>query len=210
MTRAVAIHRGGTAFDLRPPKALIPAPVATALAAYDDLVARQALARVRGAELSSDEALAKADALDNAAVAGAIAASQPIPAPENRNKLLKDLEDSRRELLGFETAITNARNTVSSLSSKAADTSGYKPDVEHAAMVETVAGHLAAAAQAFEAFANREVLQAWLNGASFVPRTAVTVNDIVVMERPRTMDNRTEVPVAEILDGVVNALRKGK
>ncbi|AOT04939.1 hypothetical protein [Arthrobacter sp. U41] len=213
MTRTAPINfSGGNNFaaNMRPPKELLPANVVTALAAYDDLLNRHFAARVRATALNSDTATAEAEKTDNAAVAAAVAANAPIPAPEAKNALLKALEESNRELQGFDTAIADAENNLRTLTEKAAIASGYDPAKEHQTMLTATKGHLDAANAAFAAFADREVLNAWMiSGAPFVPRTAVTVLDVLALERGM-MDGRKNVPVREILDGVVNALKVGK
>lgn len=216
MTRiqAMGASSGGDSLrikNLRPPTPLLPANVVTALAAYDDLLARQVDARNRAAELNTDKALADAEAKDDAATAAAIAAKQPVPAPENKQALVAAIETSTRELRGFEAAITKAENDLRNLSSAAAKASGYDAAKAHADMITAVRGHLTAAADAFQSFADKEILQAWLaGGVGFVPRTAVELTDVVPLERPRTMDNRSHVPVRELLDGILNSLQKGK
>lgn len=214
MTRISASNAaGGNTFapNTRPPREILPATVVTALEAYDDLKHRYDVARQRAAELNSDKAMAEADHEDNAAAAAAIAANKPLPEPEAADALMKALEDSTRELRGFETAIGDAENNLRNLTAAEAKKAGYDADKEHEAMLSTVQSNLNRAATAFHAFADREVLNAWMaSGAPFNPRTAITVTDVIPMERPRTMDNRTEVPVEELLNGVINALRNGK
>jgi hypothetical protein len=212
MTRTAANNfSGGNPFqpNTRPSKELLPAPVIAALAAYDDLIDRHHKARLEATDLNNSTTMEQAQHKDNAAAAAAIAANKPIPAPEATAALIKEREDSGRVMLAFTTAITDAENNLRNLTAKTAK--DYDADKEHAAMVSEVQGHLDKAAESFQKFADHEALNAWMTGSAlFVPRTAITVTDIIALERPRTMDGRTNVPLPEILNGVINALRNGK
>lgn len=165
--------------------ASLPAPVAEALAKYDDLLARSRQADRDLAALATPERAAEAEAADRRAAVEAVTAGKPVPAGKAAEALRADLDKARRAAEAYTAATADAAAALSTACTEAANDGEQAEQERRAAAVARLIEQAEALAEAINSEAVARATHSWLRTGELDDAAWVAAWDVIPMLRGR-------------------------